>query len=254
MSKQTPAKSDSRRAQLRAAQIQQARRDKNRRIAIITVVGVVVIALAIAGALLFNRFSQSQVANVPPNATESRDGIIANPGRAGADAPEVELFLDYQCPACARFEQGFGPTLGQMAEAGEIQLVYRTMTFLDTNLRNDSSTRAANAAACADLAGHYSDYHNAIFAQQPTSEGAGFTDDNLTVDFTQQAGITGAALDEFNACYTTKRFSGFVNQVDDEAGRAGVQGTPTLRVNGNDLDLGSLTDPNSLRTQIDALR
>lgn len=249
-----PNTSDSRRAQLRAAQLQQAKRDKNRRIAVIAVVAVVVIALAVAGALLFNRFNQADVANVPPNATEARDGIIANPGRASEGAPTVELFLDYQCPACARFEQNFGPTLGQMAEAGEIQLIYRTMTFLDTNLRNDSSTRAANAAACADQAGHYADYHNAVFAHQPTTEGSGFTEDNLTKDFTQLAGISGGVLDDFNACYTNKRFSGFVNQVDNEAGRAGVQGTPTLHVNGNELDLAQLTDPNSLRTQIDALK
>lgn len=254
MSKPTPAKSDSRRAQLRAAQIQQAKRDKNRNIAIIAVVGAVVIALVVTGVLLFNRFGQAQASNVPPNATAAKDGIVTHPGKAKADAPQVELFLDYQCPACARFEQGFGPMLDQMAEAGDIALTYRTMTFLDTNLRNDSSTRAANAAACADTAGHYFDYHNAVFAHQPTSEGAGYTDDNLTVDFTQQAGITGGALDEFNACYTTKRFSGFVNQVDDAAGKAGVQGTPTLRVNGQDVELGQLTDPASLRAQIDARR
>ncbi|WP_432558292.1 DsbA family protein [Granulicoccus sp. GXG6511] len=254
MSKSSPAKSDSRRAQLRAAQLQQAKRDRNRRIATFSVIGVVVIALIIGGVLLFNRFSQEQAVNNPPNATAAGDGIVTNPGKAQAGAPKVELFLDYQCPACARFEAGFGPTLDQMAEAGEIELSYRTMTFLDTNLRNDSSTRAANAAACADLSGHYADYHNAIFSHQPATEGTGFTEANLTQDFTQQAGITGAALDEFNACYSAKRFTGFVKQVDNEAGRSGVTGTPSLHVNGETVELGQLTDPASLRAQIDALK
>lgn len=252
MSKPTP--SDSRRAQLRAAQIQQAKREKNRRVAVIAVIAVVVIALAATGALLVNRFSQDPATSVPPNATEARDGIVVNPGRAAQGAPKVELFLDYQCPACAKFEQNFGATMDQMAQAGDIDLVYRTMTFLDTNLRNDSSTRAANAAACADLVGHYSAYHNAVFTHQPTNEGTGYTDDNLTKDFTEASGISGDALNQFNACYSTKQFSGFVKQVDNEAGKAGIQGTPTLHVNGKDLDLSKLTDPNSLRTQIDALK
>ncbi|MDO5682061.1 MAG: thioredoxin domain-containing protein [Propionibacteriaceae bacterium] len=254
MSKSTPAKSDSRRAQLRAAQLQQAKRDKNRRIAMFSVIGVVVIALVAASVLLFLRFSGAEATTVPPNATAARDGIVTHPGKAKAGAPKVEIFLDYQCPACARFEASFGPTLDQMATAGDIDLSYRTMTFLDTNLRNDSSTRAANAAACADVTGHYADYHNAIFAHQPSNEGSGYTEDNLTKDFTAQAGITGAALDEFNTCYAEKRFSGFVKNVDNEAGKSGVTGTPSLHVNGKPMELGNLTDAASLRTQIDALK
>jgi protein-disulfide isomerase len=163
----------------------------------------------------------------------------------------VALFADYQCPACASFEQAFGPQLEKLAKDGDIQLEYRTMTFLDTNLRNDSSTRAANAAACADLVGHYADYHNAVFANQPTGEGSGYTDEQLTGAFTQQAGITGAELEEFRSCYTNKRFSGFVTRVDQEAGRAGITGTPSMTVNGNTLDFNNLTqDPNSLRDEI----
>lgn len=259
MSKPTPARSDSRRAQLRAAQIQQAQREKNKRIAIFSVIGVVVIALVVGGVLLFNRFNANQAARAadgtPPNANAERTGIITHPGKAKPDAVKVELFADYQCPACAAFERTYGSVLDQMAESGEIELENRTMTFLDTNLRNDSSTRAANAAACADQAGHYFEYHNAVFSHQPTQEGSGYTDDNLTKDFTQQAGITGAALDEFNACYRDKRYSGFVSKVDDEAGRAGVTSTPTVRVNGKDFDRNKLTqDPNSLRTEILAMR
>lgn len=253
MSKPTPARSDSRRAQLRAAQIQQAKREKNKRIAIIAVVSAVVIAVVITGALLFNRFRQAEAANLPPHATPAGDGIVANPGRAQDGAPTVELFLDYQCPACAQFEQNYGPALEQMAEAGDINLVFRTMTFLDANLGNDSSTRAANAAACSDLTGRYVQYHNALFAHQPSNEGLGYTDENLTQDFPAQAGITGAELQEFTTCYADRTFRGFVNQVDDEAGRSGVTGTPSLHVNGSDADLTQLTDANSLRMLIESL-
>ena len=241
-----PTKFDNRRAQLRAAQIQQAKRAKNQRIALFSVIGVVVIALVVAGVLLVNRFSQSEVtvAGTPPHATAAQDGIIANPGQAAEGAPKVEVFLDYQCPACAQFEATFGPQLLQMGENGEIDLIFRTMTFLDANMRNDASTRAANAAACADLTGRYTDYHMTVFANQGTS---GYTDEQLTETFPAQAGITGAELDTFSQCYADKDFRGFVNKVDDEAGRSGVTGTPTLHVNGEEVDRTQLTSPVALR-------
>ena len=114
----------------------------------------------------------------------------------------MEIFLDYQCPVCKQFEGQFGPTLDDMATKGEIQLIYRTMTFLDNNLKNDSSTKAGIAAACADNAGSYSAYHNAIFAGQPTTEGKGYTTQQLRVDFAATAGITGDKLSGFRPATT----------------------------------------------------
>lgn len=250
MSKHKPAKTDSRRAQMRAAQIQQAKKQKNQRVAIIAVAAVVTIALVIGVFLLVNRFNDAKAASAPPSANAQQSGMKVWPGNAKQGAPVVALFLDYQCPACANFERNFGAQLEGLAKSGDIQLEYRTMTFLDTNLRNDSSTRAANAAVCADIAGHYPEYHNAVFAHQPSQEGSGYTDDNLTKDFTAQAGITGDALDQFNSCYANKRYSSFVNNVDNEAGRSGVTGTPSLQVNGKTLDMNLLTTPDSLRTEI----
>ena len=47
--------------------------------------------------------------------------------------------------------------------------------FLDDNLRNDSSTRAANAAFCASDAGKFQEFHNTIFPNQPATEGDGWS-------------------------------------------------------------------------------
>lgn len=255
MSKHKPAKSDSRRAQMRAAQIAEAKKQKNQRIAIIAVAAVVTIALVVGIFLLVNRFNDAKAASAPPSANAQVNGMRVWPGNAKQGAPVVSLFLDYQCPACANFERQYGAQLEQLAKDGTIQLEYKTMTFLDTNLRNDSSTRAANAAVCADVAGHYPAYHNAIFAHQPAQEGAGYTDDNLTKDFTAQAGITGPALDQFNSCYTNKQYRSFVTSVDQEAGRAGITGTPSIQVNGKTMDMNTITAaPNSLHDEIMKLK
>lgn len=254
MSKPKPAKEGSRRAQLRAQQIAEAKRKKNQR-TVFAIVGGLLALMLIAGiAFAVVKFKEAEAANLPPNATKNKDGMVVNPGKAAAGAPIVALFQDYQCPACKQFEDKFGPKLEEMANAGSIQLEYHTMTFLDTNLRNDASKRAANAAVCADAVGHYTAYHDTVYKNQPTQEGVGYTDDQLTKDFAQAAGITGDQLTQFQACYKDRKYNNYVNAMDNAAGKAGVTGTPSLQVNGKTLDTQKLTaDVNSLQAEIQAL-
>ncbi|OYN94391.1 DsbA family protein [Enemella evansiae] len=255
MSKAKAAKPDSRRAQLRAAQIAEAKRAKNKRIAIIAVSAIVALIVVVTLVLVVQRYNAAKTETYPPNATAQRNGIVANPGKGQQGAPVVELYADYQCPACKSFEDAFGTQLNQLAQSGDIQLQYHLMTFLDTNLRNDASYRAANAAACADLTGRYAQYHDTIYKNQPAQEGTGYSDAQLTGAFAEQAGITGPALDTFKQCYSEKKYSAFVKSVDNAAGEAGVTATPTIKVNGKVLDTKKLTnDPNSLRTEIMKLK
>ena len=93
--------------------------------------------------------------------------------------PTLDLYEDFQCPVCARFEEIFGLQIVDMVKANQIKLVAHPLSFLDDNLRNDSSNRAANAAACAADADKFLQYHTATFQGQPTKEGAGYTDAQL---------------------------------------------------------------------------
>lgn len=233
--------SQSRREALRRQQQAQARAKRTQRI---VVVGAIVLAVAVVAvfATIFlsqlnkggNPVAGSQA--TPVNATSDSTGIIVNPGTYADGAPKVEIFLDYQCPVCKQFESMHGATLDEMASAGQIQLIYRTMTFLDNNLRNDSSLKAGIGAACADNAGQYSAYHNAVFAGQPSTEGTGYTTQQLRVDFPATAGITGDALSGFQNCYDTKATQSFVEGTNEKASEAGVNSTPTIQVNGTKLD------------------
>lgn len=232
----------SRREALRAQQ--QAKAEAERRKRILAVVAIVVAFIVIVGGggllIWLNRDSiqasgLSTSTDVPPNANQDRSGIVVNPGKAKAGAPLVVVYQDYQCPWCKTFDLALGPTLLQKADAGEIALEYHTMTFLDKNLRNDSSLRAGIAAACADVVGAYASYHDAIYANQPQTEGVGYSDQQLRATFAQQAGITGDKLVQFQRCYDNKAMSSFVKGSDEKASRAGVTGTPTYFVNGKDV-------------------
>ena len=238
--------SESRREALRRKQQAQARAKRTQRIVIVGAIVLAVVVLGVFGTIFVSQLnkgggSPTGSAAIPPNATADRSGIIVNPGKAAQGAPTVELFFDYQCPICKQFEGAFGPTLNDMADKGEINLVYRTLTFMDGNLRNDSSTKAGIAAACADNAAAYSAYHNAVFVGQPASEGQGYTTQQLRVDFPATAGISGDALSAFQACYDSRATASFVDGTNEAAAKAGVTSTPTLRVNGTTIDNATIS-------------
>ena len=94
-------------------------------------------------------------------------GIFVNAATAKSNAPTLDVYEDFQCPRCGALEKRVGAEVGALAQAGEIKLVVHTLSFLDDNLRNDSSARSANAAACAADAGKFLEYHGAVFAAQP---------------------------------------------------------------------------------------
>jgi len=115
----------------------------------------------------------------------------------------VDVHFDYQCPYCDILEKGYDKAFADLAASGDIILRYHTRTFLDRLTINDSSTLAAIAAACVDIADNtkYVAYHNTVFANQPAQEGTGYTDQQLRVDFAKTAGLTGSALTTFQSCY-----------------------------------------------------
>lgn len=240
--------SQSRREALRRQQEAQARAKRTQRIVLIGAIVLAVVVAGVFGTIFFsqlNRGGEGSTASVPVNATSDRSGIAVNPGTFKQGAPKVELFFDYQCPACKQLEQAHGATLDDMATKGEIELIYKTMTFMDNNLRNDSSTKAGIAAACADNAGAYTGYHNAVFAGQPVGEGSGFTTEQLRVEFAATAGITGEKLTAFQNCYDTRATRAFVDGTNEAAAKAQVNTTPTLKVNGVVQDNNALLQANA---------
>ena len=231
----------SRREALRRQQEAQARAKRLQRIILVAAIVLGLVVIGVVGTIVVSQLNKGGTAagtnsSVPVNATSGASGIVVNPGTFKDGVPKVEVFLDYQCPVCKQFETQFGTTLDDMATKGEIQLIYRTMTFLDNNLRNDSSLKAGIAAACADNAGAYSAYHNAIFAGQPTNEGTGYTTQQLRVDFAGTAGITGDKLTGFQQCYDSRTTQSFVEGTNEKAAADGVNSTPTIMVNGTKLD------------------
>lgn len=148
--KNEPAKSTREKAAEARAAAQAAERRRERTIRIVGGVTVLVVVLGILAIGVF----QSRKSDAPPSADSALPTGVTSANGYGfqvntvAGAPSVEIFEDFQCPACANLEQVYGPMIQQLAADGEIQLTYRPMIFLDNNLNTDHSLRAANARLC----------------------------------------------------------------------------------------------------------
>jgi protein-disulfide isomerase len=151
-----------------------------------------------------------------------------------ADAPHtVSIYLDSQCPACRAFETQNGAWLEGLRDAGKIRLELKPIAILDRFSSTQYSTRAANAAACvADSSPEaYTAFNDELFAQQPPENSAGLPDDKL-VEIARDAGAAPAV----EQCITDGTFTGWVARTTDAASRSGVQGTPTVLVDGHVVD------------------
>ena len=169
----------------------------------------------------------------PKGATEFGGPMVVNPG-APANVPVLDIYEDPQCPVCAQFEQIYGPTVKALVQANAAKLVVHTMTFLDTNLKNDSSVRAANGAFCAADQGKFYEYMAQVYANQPAKEGTGYPADQLT-SFAVKAGV--ADQQTWASCQASLTYQAHTLALETNTEKSGVNGTPTVKVAGQTLKL-----------------
>ena len=154
-------------------------------------------------------------------------GVLA----AGTGPVTVEVYLDFQCPVCKQLEASVGPTIDQLVAQQKIKLVWHPLGFLDSLSTTDYSTRSASAAGCASDGGKLKSYGDALFAQQPPEGGPGLSDDTL-IQIGETVGLTQPS---FAQCVRDGKYGNWVAHVNDLAARRGVNGTPTVFVNGTQL-------------------
>jgi protein-disulfide isomerase len=222
-----------------AEEAARARAERRRRAVLGGVAAAVVLAVVVVIVILVQsqRTATSADAAVPAGTTE--DGTAVPVGDSGAPVV-VDVYEDFQCPACAQLESIAGPTFAQLVDDGRIVLRYRPIAFLDQASTTDYSTRALNAAGVVlDAAGPdaFLSFHDALFAEQPPEGGAGLSDDRLA-ELAAEAGADGSAVEQD---IRELRFEDWTAQVTDAASRAGVTGTPTVLVDGERLDPAQLS-------------
>lgn len=215
-----------------------ARADRNRKIAIQVGVAAVLVALvaAIGIGLAVRNSGSDEVGAVPAVATDN--GAI-RVGQPDAKAT-VRIVADMQCPVCKQFEADHAELLSKSVTDGTAAIEYNIVAYLDKMSSTEYSTRAANASYCVADTGtdKYQDWLKLMFGQQPSEGGAGLTDEQL-IAIAQQAGYTDPAIAD---CITDRKYDGFVGAKSQESLDEGIDGTPTVFVNGEKVDLALKQD------------
>ncbi len=248
-----------------AAQSQERRRERMVRLigavtVVVVVVGIIAVALLARGSSESTSVSQPTVnpdaalpAGVLGADSEHAFGVLY--GSASADAPVLEVWEDFQCPACASVEELNGAGIAALAEEGTVQLIWRPATFLDRVNEGreasaaNSSTRATAAWGCAMDAGKTREFHDAIYANQPAEEGDGWFDDQF-IALAESSGITGADLETFTSCVADGTYLDWASSSGATFTTSGIGGTPFGVLDGVEVPTQTLADDAALRALI----
>jgi protein-disulfide isomerase len=136
----------------------------------------------------------------------------------------IDIWEDPQCPVCKNFEDANGDYIESLVRDKKATVRFHVLSFL-----GDESVRAANASFCAADEGQYLDFHHALYAVQSPLENSGFWSNDKLVSIGAKIGITSK---KFADCVTKGSKIDLVKANYDSMQKFGVQGTPTVFING----------------------
>jgi protein-disulfide isomerase len=170
------------------------------------------------------------------------NGIVFN----STAKPQIDIWEDFQCPYCMMFENTVGGYLEELVRSNQAKVVYHMASFLGAE-----SIRAANAVNCSVSEGRFIDYHKALYAVQGNENSGIFSNRNL-VEIGKRLGITN---ESFANCVNDNQFGSVVKDVNGSMKKNGVDGTPTVFLNGKKVDLGASNfSVEEFKRQVDAAR
>ncbi|MEV4845075.1 thioredoxin domain-containing protein [Micromonospora matsumotoense] len=207
---------------------EQLAREKRRKRTLWTSVGAVVV-LVIAGLIGWSVYSsqKSDTFTAPPGANDAGTGVVLGTGPV-----TIDLYEDYLCPACKQFQQASGETINQLVSSGKAKVVFHPVAYLNRFSTTEYSTRSSAASGCAAKGGKFKEFTDTLFAQQPAEGSAGLSNDQL-IDIGAGVGLN---KDDFGGCVKDGTYRAWTEHVTDDASKAGVTGTPTIKVNGTAVE------------------
>lgn len=227
-------KAAERAARAAALKAEQERKEKQRRLLTIGgVVGALLLVVAVGFWLQSRAGKIDETATAPAGATDDYGMVL---GETGADH-EVVIYEDFLCPACKAFEDASADILDSAVADGSATVEYRPLDFLSRF--GDYSQRTANAfAVVLDASGPdvAKKFHDILYAEQPPEDGD-HPDDAWLIEKAVEAGATEADVADG---IENLAFEAWVANGVKSASSTGVNGTPTVIVDGEAIDFTEL--------------
>jgi protein-disulfide isomerase len=243
------ARQRSARERLAEERRRQAQKQQRTRRLLISLSGLVVVALAVVITVYFVNKKDPNAYNgaLAPASRQSDGALLA--AKPGAKAPKLELFEDFQCPICHEFENSSGSTIKRLAAQGKVNVLYYPFWLFKQQPEpiRGNSQRAANAALCAP-ADKWIQYHDVIYKHQPAEGSKGFSNKDL-IGWAKDLGFD---TPPFEQCVNGGQKQSLVDSMTNYAEQTRkVTGTPTVFLNGQSMDLnGTLLNAKNLEKAI----
>ena len=174
--------------------------------------------------------SIGQIITVTPAALPGADGLSLGDPNAPVT---IDVFEDFQCPACQVFTETIEPLVIQnLVAAGKARYVFHNFSFIDGPGASNGgeSDQAANALMCASEQGNFWEMHSIIYANWNGENVGNLSDRRLQA---MAEAIELEDMNAFNACFRANKYESDIQADFDLGKQMGVSGTPTVFVNGN---------------------
>jgi protein-disulfide isomerase len=174
----------------------------------------------------------------PVPASIPRDGTSL--GLASAPVT-IDTWEDFQCPYCDIWTEQWEPHVIQdFVATGIVHYTFNNYAFLGDGHDPNESLDAAVAALCAGDQGKFWEYHDWLYANQnPNGENHGwFTTPTLDA-IAQKVGLDQAT---FDTCRADPAKATQVQAERTQGTALGVQGTPSIFVDGKQVTLTTYAD------------
>jgi protein-disulfide isomerase len=238
-------------------EFREMRKQREQRTRIITVAAIVIGALLIVTAFAGPTIRQAlvpaptarvfaEIKPITPVERPSPQGTALGDPNAPV---RVDVWEDFQCPACVNYSNDVEHLVVQNYVAtGQVYYVYHLFPFIDDASLTKESDQSANAAMCASEQGRFWDFHDILIANWDGENEGAFADSRLI----KMAETLELDMTAFNACFTANRYSKEINNDLKEGKAQGVQGTPSVFVNGILLKPGYVPSYEDVAAAIEA--
>ena len=191
-----------------------------------------------------NTKNTSVETSVVSKATPKENRTVPTPSY-GSGKHTLEIFADFQCPACQNFSKTLEPLFKSYADKWQLVIQYRQFP-LDMH---KNAFRDAMTALCGAEQGKYMEAKIALYALE-TMKSGGKVSDTERIDTLAKAWLD---KEKLSVCLTSEAFKG---QVDADLAYGEwlrVNGTPTLFLDGKKIDMSVFRDTEGFTTFLDTL-
>lgn len=216
-----------------AVRDEQVSRERNRRI-LITLGVVLVLSALVAVGVVYSSGGKTEPTPAGSVAmTADSPALVMGPAKADH---KVVVYEDFLCPYCREFETASRSFLHDYAVKGQAQVEYRPFHLLPDPYSTLSLTAWAAVLQNGTPQEAYR-FHNALYDNQPYESDPSKPGIDELVSMAKAAGVRSdkalAAMRRDNQA--------FVDQADHNATKAGVKGTPTVFVDGKEVQGSSIS-------------